>query len=103
MTTMIDRARELRQRWTDAERVMWQVLRNRRMKRWKFRREHQIEGFILDFYCPSEKLIVELDGAAHFNIAQQNYDYERTLKLETEGFTLVRFENKEVFENLDFV
>ena len=69
----------------------------------KFRRQHSIKNYIVDFYCSSEKLIIELDGAVHLDFAQENYDHERTLQLEELGFIIIRFENKEVFENLEIV
>ena len=69
----------------------------------KFRRQHSIENYIVDFYCASENLIVELDGAVHLDFAQQNYDEERAKKLEALGFKVIRFENKLIFERLDEV
>ena len=57
----------------------------------------------MDFYCASEKLIIELDGAIHLDFAKANKDYERTQTIESLGFKVIRFENKMVFEDIDFV
>tara|TARA_R110002050_G_scaffold157464_1_gene286074 strand:+ start:26966 stop:27325 length:360 start_codon:yes stop_codon:yes gene_type:complete len=95
-----ERRKELRKKLTPAEATLWKSLQRKQLKNRKFRRQHSIKNFIVDFYCASEKLIVELDGAIHLDFAQQNYDYERTLILEALGFKVIRFENKLVFENL---
>jgi very-short-patch-repair endonuclease len=95
-----ERRKELRKSLTPAEATLWKSLQRKQLKNRKFRRQHSIKNFIVDFYCASEKLIVELDGAVHLDFAQQNYDYERTLVLEDLGFKIVRFENKLIFENL---
>jgi len=91
----------LRNNLTSAEATLWKALQKKKFKRRKFRRQHSIKNYIVDFYCASEKLIVELDGAGHLDFAQENYDHERTLQLEKLGFMILRFENKEVFENLE--
>jgi len=95
-----ERRKELRKSLTPAEATLWKSLQRKQLKNRKFRRQHSIKNFIVDFYCASEKLIVELDGSVHLDFAQQNYDYERTLVLEDLGFKIVRFENKLIFENL---
>ena len=97
------RRKELRKNLTPSEAKLWKSLQRKQLKGRKFRRQHSIENFIVDFYCPQEKLIVELDGAIHLDFAQQNYDFERTQRLEELGFTVVSFENKLVFENLPWV
>ena len=93
----------LRRNLTSAEATLWKSLQKKQFGGREFRRQHSILNFIVDFYCSSEKLIIELDGAVHLDFAQQNYDYDRTLKLEREGFKVLRFENKLIFENLDMV
>ena len=95
--------KKLRNNSTSAEATLWKYLQVKRLKGRKFRRQHSIFNYIVDFYCPSEKLIIELDGAVHFNISQQNYDLERTVKLVSAGFKVIRFENKEVFEDIEFL
>lgn len=97
------RRKELRKNLTPAEATLWKSLQRKQLKGRKFRRQHSIENFIVDFYCPQEKLIIELDGAIHLDFAQQNYDFERMQKLEELGFTVISFENKLVFENLPWV
>jgi len=98
-----ERRKKLRKNLTSAEATLWKYLQRKQLKGRKFRRQQSIENYIVDFYCTSENLIVELDGSVHLDFAQQNYDYERTQNLETLGFKIVRFENKLVFENIDEV
>ena len=97
------RRKELRKNLTPAEAALWKHLQKKQLKGRKFRRQHSIGYFIVDFYCASEKLIIELDGAIHLDFAQQNYDLERTQKLEDLGFQIIRFENKLVFEDTSWV
>ncbi|MDD7884792.1 endonuclease domain-containing protein [Flavivirga sp. 57AJ16] len=91
--------KELRNNSTSAEATLWTFLQKKQLKGRKFRRQHSIKNYIVDFYCASEKLIIELDGAYHLNVAQQNYDQERTEALENLGFKVLRFENKSVFKD----
>lgn len=93
----------LRKNLTSAEATLWNSLKNKQLQGRKFRRQHSILNYIVDFYCPKEKLIIELDGAVHLEFAQQQYDFERMLKLESKGFVVLRLENKDVFEKLDLV
>ncbi|RYE27478.1 MAG: DUF559 domain-containing protein, partial [Sphingobacteriales bacterium] len=69
----------------------------------KFRRQHSIGNYIVDFYCPSEKLIIELDGEYHFTQEGIEYDKHRTAYLTSFGFRVIRFENKLVFEKPEYV
>ena len=98
---LLERRKDLRNNSTSAEASLWKSLQRSQLEGRKFRRQHSIENYIVDFYCASEQLIIELDGAVHLNFATQNYDYERQQKLESLGFKVLRFENKEVFENLE--
>ena len=84
---------------TASEVGLWQLLRKKQLKGRRFRRQHSIENFIVDFYCPKEKLIVELDGSAHDDIGSQNYDVWRDSRLSKLGFKVLRYENDNVFEN----
>ena len=68
------RARALRHNATPAERHAWTLLRNRGILGLKFRRQHVLHGFIVDFYCPSERIVIELEGGVHDNEAQRGYD-----------------------------
>jgi very-short-patch-repair endonuclease len=89
------RARELRQSLTDAERRMWPILRSRRFNGYKFRRQTPLGPYIVDFVCFKPPLIVELDGSQH---ADNAYDAVRDAWLEAEGFSVLRFWNHQVFQ-----
>ncbi len=93
--------RKLRNDPTDAERELWQHLRGRQIDGAKFRRQHPFGNYILDFASLERQIVVELDGGQHAEAA--NYDSERTKALEQAGFTVLRFWNHEVFENLEGV
>ena len=95
--------KELRNNLTPAEATLWTMLKNKQLEGRKFRRQHSVANYILDFYCPSEKLAIELDGQGHFEATQAEYDYERDLFLNTVGIKVLRFENKEVFNNPEAV
>jgi len=97
------RARKLRASQTSAEFRLWQALRNRRLARWKFRRQHPIDRFIVDFVTLEGKLVVEVDGATHATAAELARDRARTQVLESLGFLVVRVSNVDVYENLDGV
>lgn len=93
----------LRNNLTSAEAAFWKVVQNKKFEGKKFRRQHSVGNYILDFYCPSEKLAVELDGEVHFNDVAREYDFERKLFLEHYGIKVLRFENRLVFEGLERV
>ncbi|MGB5082256.1 MAG: endonuclease domain-containing protein [Burkholderiales bacterium] len=97
------RRRELRRQLTIAEARLWNHLKGRALRGRKFRRQHSVGPYVLDFYCPAERLAVELDGAAHDHEAAQHRDAIRTLFLQGAGIRVVRFENREVIENLEGV
>ncbi len=92
--------KRLRKNMTPAEAFLWKHLQGRKLKGRKFRRQHSIDHYIVDFYCAAENLIIELDGEVHMNATAQEYDETRTEQLHGLGFTILRFENKMVFENL---
>ena len=95
--------RRLRSALTPAEARLWTQLQGRQLDGRKFRRQHSVGNYILDFYCPEEHLAVELDGAAHDHETAVQRDEARTRHLDSLGITVARFENREVFENLDGV
>ena len=97
------KARQLRTSQTSAESRLWYALRNRRLARWKFRRQHQIDKYIVDFVTPEGKLIVEVDGATHSTEAELHSDIERTRVLESCGFHVIRVSNVDVYDNLEGV
>lgn len=82
---------------------MWNILKSKKLEGRKFRRQHSIGKFVVDFCCPSEKLIVELDGAFHSEYTQIDKDADRTLYLESLGFRVIRFENRFVFQDPEYV
>ena len=95
--------RELRNNPTKAEARLWKALRKSQLEHRKFRRQHSIENYIVDFYCPSEKLIVEVDGNVHENAINDAYDTIRTKRLNELGCRVVRFANQDINKNLDTV
>ena len=97
------RRKELRNNPTKAEAFLWGYLRNSQLEGKKFRRQTSIGSFVVDFYCPEENLVIEIDGDFHFDENAKKYDEERTEKIETEGIKVIRFENQEVLLNLDKV
>jgi very-short-patch-repair endonuclease len=97
----LDFARQLRSKQTDAENLLWSHLRAHRLFGLKFRRQQPIGIYVVDFLCPEKKLIVELDGGQHQERAE--YDEVRDAWLESEGYTVLRYWNNEVMENLEGV
>ena len=94
-------ARQMRHQPTPAEDRLWQHLRNRRLQGAKFRRQHAINRFIVDFYCPAARLIIEVDGTIHEYTPEE--DAVRQAFLEAQGFRVLRFTNGEVIRSLDAV
>lgn len=90
----IRRARSLRQWQTPAERALWNILRNRRFLGLKFRRQTAVGPFIVDFYCPEYRLIIEVDGSIHDD--QKEMDLWRQRKLERDGYGVLRCTNAQV-------
>jgi very-short-patch-repair endonuclease len=97
------RSRALRVAQTAAEDILWRELRGRRLLRWKFRRQHQILRYIVDFVTLDAKLVIEVDGATHSTDREQERDARRTADLENAGFHVLRVTNTEVYANLDGV
>jgi len=93
--------KDLRNNLTPAEAKLWTMLKGKQMEGRKFRRQHSVANYILDFYCPEERIAIELDGQGHFEATQAEYDSERDLFLESFGIKVLRFENKWVWDNLD--
>ena len=88
--------KNLRNNSTYAEVFLWNELKHSKLKDRKFRRQHSVGNYIVDFYCPSEKLAVELDGEIHFQEDQIKYDKQRDEYLNSLGIKVIRFENQEV-------
>ena len=91
----LSRARQLRRDSTVAEKAMWSLLRDRRLYQYKFRRQHVIHPYIVDFVCLQKRLIIELDGEHHKD--QVVYDEERSLFLTQKGYKILRFWNQTIF------
>jgi very-short-patch-repair endonuclease len=94
------KARVLRQEETKAEKILWQKLRNKKLGM-KFRRQHPIDMYILDFYAPDIKLAIELDGSPHREKENKEWDKERTYYLNWKGVSVLRFWNSEVESDLN--
>ncbi len=92
------RARELRKRMTPAEKVLWEKLKGKQFNGLKFRRQHPIAKYIVDFYCHSQKLVIELDGSIHDIEDQKEYDSGREFELQELGLKVLRFKNEEVIQ-----
>ena len=94
-------ARQLCSNLTPAERCLWDAFRRRQVGAARFRRQHPFAGFVLDFYCPEHRLVLEVDGPIHDH--QRDYDQGRTEYLEAYGFRVLRIRNDEVLTNIDAV
>ncbi|WP_353093081.1 endonuclease domain-containing protein [Methylibium sp.] len=97
------RARALRTAPTDAERSLWQALRNRQLDGYKFRRQHPVGRYFADFACVEAGLVVELDGGQHFEPVAARADAERTAALSALGFHVLRYTNREALTERDAV
>ena len=93
---LLEFAKTMRHNSTDAEHLMWQLLRAKRFMNLKFRRQHVIKPYIVDFYCHEIGLVIELDGSQHGTDDAIEYDAERTKFLEALGLTVVRYWNYDV-------
>ncbi|MEP7213075.1 MAG: endonuclease domain-containing protein [Acidobacteriota bacterium] len=98
-----DRRKALRRSLTPAEGFLWSQLKNSNLAGRKFRRQHSIGNYILDFYCDAESLAVELDGEVHKSDRAIEHDRARTLYLVGLGIKVIRFENYLVFQESDYV
>jgi very-short-patch-repair endonuclease len=96
-------AQENRLNPTKAEAVLWEVLKGNKLGGKKFRRQHPLGHYILDFYCHSEKLGIEIDGEYHNKDTQKIYDEDRTSSIAMEGIRIIRFTNDQVINNIAFV
>ena len=90
--------KELRKKATPAERVLWSCLRGNQLRGRKFRRQHSIGPYVVDFYCHEERIVIELDGHHHYSGPGSEYDEVREQFMRTMGIQVLRFENKMVFE-----
>ena len=88
----------LRNKSTASEATLWKMLKNRQVEGLKFRRQSSIGNYIVDFYCPEIKHIIELDGASHDNYLAEEMDAKRDDELREKGYSILRFENRYVYE-----
>jgi very-short-patch-repair endonuclease len=95
--------KQLRNHSTSAEATLWKYLQRSQLENRKFRRQHSLGDFIADFYCPAEKLVVELDGEDHFWEPGLEKDRIKETYLKSLGIQVIRFENKWVFEDVQWV
>jgi len=100
---LITQRKQLRNDATQAEKMLWYELRNSLLDGRKFRRQHSVGSYILDFYCPEERLAIELDGEQHERDKQKEYDKKRTEYLNGLKITVIRFKNTDVIFGRDSV
>lgn len=98
-----DKRRSLRSNLTPAEAKLWKLIQNSKLGGIKFRRQHSLGNYIVDFYCPQYLLVIELDGKIHFNPVNNESDDKRTEYINSLGIKVLRFENKEIFEKTEFI
>ena len=96
-------ARNLRRNMTDAERLLWSKIRRKKLKGYQFYRQKNIGNYIVDFYCPAAKLIIEADGSHHGFPGKQANDEVRDRFMDKLGFTVMRFSNSEILRETDTV
>ncbi|MBZ0204199.1 MAG: DUF559 domain-containing protein [Ignavibacteria bacterium] len=96
-----DLSRKLRNNATKAERLLWKEIKGRKLKGYQFSRQKPISNYIADFYSFKLKLVIELDGASH--IGREEYDKKRQNDIELIGFTVLRFDNSEIENNIEAV
>jgi very-short-patch-repair endonuclease len=98
-TSLKPRRKQLRNRATDTEKILWSCIKNSNLG-FKFVRQYSVEGYVIDFYCPQKRLAIELDGGVHQLHSQQIYDHYRTKLLNAWGIKLIRFHNEDIKNNL---
>ncbi len=98
-----DLRRNLRKNQTDAEKKLWSILRNKQLEGLKFFRQYSAGSYILDFFCPTKRLAIELDGGQHNEKINQEHDTKRTKYLSEQHIAVLRFWNDEVLNNLEGV
>ncbi len=96
---LLERAREMRSQPNDAEASVWKGLPAKRLRGFKFRRQHPIGIYIVDFYCAAAMLVIELDGSSH--LGKEQYDAQRQSWLESQGLLVVRFGNRDLDDGID--
>ncbi|RPH33920.1 MAG: endonuclease domain-containing protein [Bacteroidales bacterium] len=95
--------RNLRSNLTPAEIRLWKYLQSKQLEGRKFRRQHSIGNYIVDFYCPEERIAIELDGEVHLNPVNEQYDILRDNYIKSLGIKVIRFRNSDIFDRIDNV
>jgi len=98
-----ENARKLRNELTEHEAILWKRIRNRKLAGFKFRRQHPMKQFVLDFYCASKKLAIEIDGAVHSTCEAREYDENRSYALEELGIRILRFSHDRIENDIEGV
>jgi len=96
-----NKAKKLRKKMTEAEKILWSKIRNRKVNGMYFRRQHPYGNYILDFFCFEANLVIEVDGLIH--LSKHEYDLERTKHLESSGLTIMRFGNADIENRIGLV
>ncbi len=96
-------ARRLRRNMTDAERLLWSKLRNKQLENQKFRRQHPLGPYVVDFYCPTKCLVIEVDGGQHYTHKGEQRDKRREEYLTKYGLIILRYSDKDILTNLNIV
>ncbi len=100
---IFEKATILRENMTEAEKLLWGKLKNMDLFKYKFRRQHPIDIFIVDFYCHPLRFVIEIDGGYHLKSEQKEYDLGRNAELENWDLKIIRFTNDEIYTTLDEV
>ena len=93
----------LRQEMPKAEVILWSYLQKKQLAGFKFRRQHGIGNYVVDFYCPKVQLVIELDGDTHYTPEAEQYDQQRDEFLRAFGLSVLRFTNQEIYQDLESV
>jgi len=100
---IFERAKVMRENMTQAEKTVWELLKEMKMLGLRFKPQHPIDIFIADFYCHPLKLVIEIDGGIHKTIDQREYDIGREAELERWGIEVIRFTNEEIENDINHV
>ncbi len=102
-TGLVELARELRKKQTSAEGLLWQLLRNRQLLEFKFRRQHQFGDYVADFYCHEAQLVIECDGSVHETNELWHHDQDRDAYMIAQGLRVLRFTNERILNDTEDV
>ena len=100
---IFEMAKELRARMTEPEKILWEKLRLKQLGSYRFKAQHPIGEFIVDFYCHKSRLVIEIDGGYHDQRDQQDYDVNREKILSEFGLKIIRFKNEDVLDRINCV